>query len=435
MINRELKCKTRTAALIAVFAAVALTIFLPVSLPAIRAATQSQVYESVAKAFEYLKQCQQEDGGFGEPGTSSSEKLTAWAVCSIAAGGGDPGKWTKGGSSPIDYLSKSANKAAKLTDFSSLCIAVSAAGKDPRDFGGLDLVGRIKSNLKPNGQIGSMINEHMWALIALAAAGERIPDASLEWLAARQNIDGGFGYSEQSGSDPDDTGAAIQALVASGMERENPVIKRALVYLKFCQAEDGGFSWQTEASNVASTAWALQGIWATGEDPNSESWKSSSGNTPIDYLLSMQKEDGHFRHSRNLDSYPCWMTVQVIPALLRKPFPITSKKEQGGTPPPYSTGSATGTLNDDESTAGEQESENDDIKNEDSIAKGSSNRLEGDSPEENHSVETLSLNNRQKILKSTDKTESGFGFFITACLGYGALLLLAYMIISAIYAS
>ena len=65
------------------------------------------------------------------------------------------------------------------------------------------------------------------------------------------------------------TGAAIQALVAAGRGRAPRRVEKALAYLRDAQRPDGGFpEFPGEAeSNVASTAWAVQGIWAAGENP------------------------------------------------------------------------------------------------------------------------------------------------------------------------
>ncbi len=405
-----------------------------------RACAQNAIGQSVAKALMYLKTRQQDDGGFAEPGSQSSEKLTAWAVCAISAAGFDPKNFLTNEISPIDYLSKRAKSASRLTDFSVLCLAVSAAGENPKSFGGVNLVSKIKSNLNPDGHIGSMINDHTWALIALAAAGEPVPKTAVEWLAARQNIDGGFGYSEQSGSDPDDTGAVIQALVASGMEKSDQVIKRAVMYLRFCQAEDGGFSWQGEASNVASTAWAVQGLAASGEDPGSESWRSSEG-TPIEYLLSMQEEDGHYRHSQNLDSYPCWMTVQVIPALLKRPFPIVRPEHQNDIPAPSYSAGANAQDEEEEiygSSADEEgftEDEQEDVTvEEESSISGDSSRSRDRSPQDSSNGKLATAGSEFQEAVAAREKKGSFELFLALCLGYGGLMLFAYLVISALYA-
>jgi Prenyltransferase and squalene oxidase repeat len=166
-----------------------------------------------------------------------------------------------------------------------------------------------------------MVNEHCWSVLALAAAGETLPEASRNWLAAQQNLDGGYGYAAGTASDPDDTGSALQALIASSEPGNSNTVSRAVSFLHFCQSPDGGFYYQGGESNVASAAWAVQGLVAAGQDVKSSAW-APSGKSPSDYLLSMQQADGHFRYTNSADTNPAWMTAEVIPALLGKPFPI-----------------------------------------------------------------------------------------------------------------
>lgn len=277
--------------------------------------------DEVQRALDYLGGRQQADGGFAEPGQSSSDTLTAWVVSAIAAAGEDPGSWRRSGNSPIDYLSSGAGSLSNLTDLERSCLAVCSAGGDPRAFGGRNLVAGITGQIGNDGHLGTMINEHCWGLIALAAAGETVPESCRSWLTSKQNIDGGFGFNEGSASDPDDTGAALQALMATGESADSSTVSRALTYLQFCHSSDGGFYWQTTTSNVASTAWAVQGISATGEDPDSASW-SKSGKTPLDFLKRQQQSDGHIKYSADSDSHPAWMTAESIPALLKKPYPL-----------------------------------------------------------------------------------------------------------------
>lgn len=296
------------------------------------------VSNSVKKGLDYLKGRQQSDGGFAERGSSSSDELTAWVVAGIKSAGVDPSSWRKSGKTPIDCLAAHARGWTKLTDLEKACLAVSSAGADPRSFGGRNLVADIKSHAGADGHIGGMVNDHCWGVIALSAAAEPLPAGAREWLVARQNIDGGYGYSGDSGSDPDDSGAALEALIAAGEDAKGNTVSRVLSYLHFCQAPDGGFSFQTDESNVGSTAWAVQGILAAGQNPLADDWKSG-GRTPVDYLSAMQQSDGHFRFSKSNDTNLVWMTAETIPALMSKAYPL--KKDSPA--PSKTTGPAAST--------------------------------------------------------------------------------------------
>ena len=100
------------------------------------------------------------------------------------------------------------------------------------------------------------------------------------------------------------TGAAVQALVAAG--RRGSV--RWTAGSTICatpQAPDGGFPALPgePESNVASTAWAVQAIWAVGENP--ETWLTGGGaesEEPLDFMESLQEPDGHIRWKRSDDT-------------------------------------------------------------------------------------------------------------------------------------
>ena len=313
--------------LIALFMAIALvsSVVAPVLL-SVGSSRVAAAGETVGKTLDYLRGRQRTDGGFAEPGRGSSDQLTAWVVCAIAAAGEDPNSWLVAGKSPLDFLSSHAGDWTTLADLERSCLAVVSAGADPRSFGGRNLVAEISGQIKSDGHLGDMINDHCWGLIALAAAGEPIPESCRNWLVSMQNIDGGFSYAPESASDPDDTGAAMQALRAAGEAPDGNAMERAASFLRFCQSSDGGFCWQSTTSNVASTAWAVQGLSAAGEDLDSTAW-SRSGKTPLDFLRDMQQADGHIKYSNTSDSDPAWMTAEAVPALLGKPFPLSSTPE------------------------------------------------------------------------------------------------------------
>jgi len=323
----------RLAALILVAALVVLLAApLAVAQEAQSSATEVGGGSSVPNALDYLKSRQQPDGGFAEPGSKSTDELTAWTICGVCASGEDITTWKKSGRSPLDFLAADVGSLSKLTDIEKACLAVCSAGGDPRSFGGRNLVDEISLRMATDGHIGDMTNEHSWGVIALAAAGVKLPDGARTWLEARQNIDGGFGYGSGAASEPDDTGAALQALIAAGDSSTSNAVTRALSYLHFCQADDGGFTYQSRESNVGSTAWAVQGISAAGQDASSSAWASSAGKTPFDYFASMQQSDGHFRYMTSVDTNLAWMTAETIPALYKKAYPynVTAASSQSG---------------------------------------------------------------------------------------------------------
>lgn len=287
------------------------------------AATDS---ERVTKALDYLHACQNTDGGFAEKDAASSEALTAWAIIAIASAGEDPNAWKVKGVSPVQYLSKRSASWKQTTDVARTVLAAVAARKNPRDFGGVDLVGKLRSTAVPVGSdaehLGPYINSHIWAMIALKAAGEKPSSKHAEWLMGQQNSDGGWGWAAGLPSDSNDTAAALQALAAAGVSPSSTAVTRALTYLRARQGSDGGFAYSAgSASDVNSTAWVVQGLIAAGQNP--ATW-TKNGRSPLTYLRKLQSSSGYVRFAASASPNPLLSTVQAVPALGLKPFPVAA---------------------------------------------------------------------------------------------------------------
>lgn len=278
--------------------------------------------QAVRTSLDYLHSCQKDDGGFGEAGRESSPGTTSWAIMAAVAAGEDPRTWEKNGNSTLDYLrSMNDEILAKggTVDIARTILTLVAVGEDPRAFSGTDYVAELKSRVKSDGQAGDHVYTTIWTIIALASAGE---DArtSTGWLMSQQNADGGFPWTPGAESDPDDTGAALEALAAAGVQRDAAAVQSALAYLKGMQQENGGFHYGgTSATNAASDAWVVQGIVAAGDNP--ASWKVN-GTSVVDHLAGLQNPDGSFRYTTYVTDNPCSMTASAIPALLGRPYPI-----------------------------------------------------------------------------------------------------------------
>ena len=67
------------------------------------------------------------------------------------------------------------------------------------------------------------------------------------------------------------------------------------------------------SSDAQSTAWAIQAFLAGGKQP---------GRAAFRYLASLRRPDGSYRYSKRYAVTPVWVTSQVLPALVRKPFPL-----------------------------------------------------------------------------------------------------------------
>ena len=280
---------------------------------------------SVSRALDYLHACQRSDGGFAEKTkTASADAVTAWAIVGIAASGEDPRTWRVEGHSPVDFLARGSSSWSATSDFARTTLAVVAAHENPRSFAGVDLVAQILADVHDRGddgdQIGAYVNSHVWGMIALEAAGHDVSGAETTWLLKQQNVDGGWGWAPSVSSDTNDSAAAIEALVASGQSPSSSAIKRALAYLRSRQAADGGFLYQNGSqSDADSTAWVMQALAAGGQ--SAASW-TSHGKTPAARLRTLQGSDGSIAYSGSARTNPLLVTVQALPALAGRPFPL-----------------------------------------------------------------------------------------------------------------
>ena len=120
-----------------------------------------------------------------------------------------------------------------------------AAGVSPRDVGGRDLVAELAAKRRRNGAFDGRVNTTAFAILALRAAGRSTSSVPVRsagrWLAGQANRDGGFNFGGRGGpSGIDDTGAALQGLVAAG-RKGTKTVRRAARFILKKQNPDGGF--------------------------------------------------------------------------------------------------------------------------------------------------------------------------------------------------
>jgi hypothetical protein len=289
----------------------ATAVVLLLAFAALAAAPPRAEASSTSRALAYVEGAQNSDGGFGAaPGQSSAQLYTGWAMLGLAAGGANPAGVKSHGASPIDFTGDHAGELNDTGELERTILALAASGASPRNFRGRNLVAELGRRRKSNGSIGGTVNLTAFGILALRAAGSGGTSGAAAWIARQQNRDGGFGFAPHAGSDPDDTGAVMQALAAAG--RRGP-LRAAVAYLKRAQNRDGGFG-QAEGreSNAQSTAFAVQGLVAAHRDPS----------RAIRYLASLQTGSGMVRYSRSSSQTPVWVTSQALLAFARKTFPL-----------------------------------------------------------------------------------------------------------------
>jgi prenyltransferase beta subunit len=257
---------------------------------------------SLGRGASYLLARQQSDGGFAEPGASSSYGLTAWTVLGLAASGRAPIQ----AQAAADYMAQA--PALQVTDLELHLLAVAALGQDTSQLA--DELERLR---QPSGAIGTALNSTYWGAIAFKAAGRNPGKATVRYLLRAQRKSGGWSWSLRAAPDAGDTAAAIQALRAAGASARSAPITRGVRFLRRCQNKDGGFGVAPgSASDAQSTAWAIQALLAARSEPGKA----------VFYLKKLQRRDGSFRYSARYVTTPTWVTAQVLCALARRPFPF-----------------------------------------------------------------------------------------------------------------
>ena len=281
---------------------------------------------SLSPELSYLSSAQSSDGGFGAArGQGSSELYTAWAAMGLAAAGHNPANVRHGGRSVLDALRAEASTLRGLGDAERTILAAHACGASAYSFAGRNLVTEVLRARGADNSFDRQVNLTAFAVFALRAVGHSPGFAAIReaagWIERQQNSDGGFSFGVRgSPSDVDDTGTALQALVDAGA-RNARILGAAADYLIRSQNLDGGFPQQYGGeSNAQSTAWAVQGLIASGRNPSALRRRGSR--SPIGYLESLLAPGGSIRYSRTGSQTPVWVTAQALIALAGKTFPV-----------------------------------------------------------------------------------------------------------------
>jgi energy-coupling factor transport system substrate-specific component len=254
----------------------------------------------------YLLSAQNSDGGFGaSPGSASSQLYSGWAALGLASAGYKPEDVRHGGQSVATYLLAGERSDGDPGSIERTILALRAAGLPVSA-----LAGRLEARIRPNGSVSNQVNLTAFAILALRAAGVSPSARTIAWLSHQEDADGGFNFAIRGGSsDIDDTAAALEALGSASPAR-------AVHFIDAHENRDGGFPSQSPGgSNAQSTAWAVQGLLASGTPV------ASLGH-PLGYLRSLIAPDGHVRYSHGSDETPVWTTAEALMALNAKPLPL-----------------------------------------------------------------------------------------------------------------
>ncbi|TMK59114.1 MAG: hypothetical protein E6G51_00205 [Actinobacteria bacterium] len=273
---------------------------------------------SVTRAANWLVAQQRSSGGFGPSAErDAGAEMTSWVMLALAASGRNPLDVTSGGKSPVDFLRNHRDEVKDAGDVARTILALAAAGVDPRSFGGEDLVDRLVAQRRSNGSYQGWPGTSAYAVLALRAAGANdAATPTVEWLRKVQGREGGWGNEPDSESTPEITGAVLQVLTPGSKAADD-----ALAYLRKSKRPNGGFAPGNNLSaNAQATAWASEGLLATGKDPAG----FGSGKSSFTYLRNLQTDEGYFLQSPNLESSPVWVTSDALVALSGNHLPIAA---------------------------------------------------------------------------------------------------------------
>ena len=285
--------------------------------PAARAAPADEA-EAVGRALHWLEAQQRPSGGFAaDSGREAGAEMTCWTMLALAAAGRNPLDVTAGGKSPVDFLRSHSEEIRDAGDIARTILALEAAGVDPRGFAGENLVERLLSQRRQNGSYQRWPGTSAYAVLALRAAGANDATAkTVDWLRKVQGDDGGWGNNPGDAATSEITGAVLQVLTP-GSEASD----RALAYLRKVKRPNGGFTpGRNLAANAQATAWASQGLLATGKDPAS----FGPGKSSYAYLRDLQADDGHFLQAPGQEASPVWVTADVVVPLAGAHLPISA---------------------------------------------------------------------------------------------------------------
>ena len=288
------------------------------------ATTQEQAIED---ALAWLRTQMADDGSFDPTETG----ITIDAILAIYAAGEDPNSWKSDtGNSPVDYLASQviAYTVASTSKASKAALGAVAANRDPRDFGGMDLIAEVTGYYSPTtGMYGTSTWDQALSMMALSAAYETIPTKATQTLTSSQQSDGGwFYYDGGPGWDKtnvDNTGLCMQALIAAGIPLTDTAIISATNFISDSQTSSGGFPGWDDSDAAPTTAMGIQGLIAAGVSPFTDTFTISDTNPitdPLTALMELQTPQGDF------GGYNAVMaTAQAIPGLVGRHMPMRGR--------------------------------------------------------------------------------------------------------------
>ena len=271
------------------------------------------------------------------PGSFGPASTTSDAILAIAAVGQNPDgpAWTLDGQSVVaamealvpSYVDRSGNRSAEAAKSAR---AAMAAGRDPRSFGGLNLIARIESYYNPETgrYYDTWLYRHNLAVLALHEAGATVPAAAWQTLVDEQHESGGWGWAfGATVADVDSAGLTMRTLADVGYPLESAVYEAARQFLDEMQLPDGALPDRksADAGNSNSMALAMRGILSSGHDPRDIPFLQMTSEgalvSLLDVLLTYQEDSGAIIFTRHIPESRLLASLDSVPVLMME-FPV-----------------------------------------------------------------------------------------------------------------
>ncbi len=260
----------------------------------------------VSDGFDYLVSAQDQNGGWGSPGQTIDSMLA------FAVSGWDPNTILVDSATPEEFLIQNLQEflSSGPDAVGKMILASVISGKDPTNFGGVDLIQTLQDAFDPElYAYGDPQNtwHQSFALLGLSAAKQEIPEGSVETLINLQHSNGGWSYNAELDTSPDTTALVIQSLMASGMPNDHESIQNAANFLRKEQYGDGGWG------DSSTTGYVIMAINALGQSMGD--WVKENGKTPIHDLFTYQNLNGAFYFNPDYPDDSLMSTTTALIAL------------------------------------------------------------------------------------------------------------------------
>jgi hypothetical protein len=297
--------------------------------------TEQQAQDSADAAVTWF--ATQQDAASGELSGFGGD----WAMIALAGAGVNAADFQAGPTDPSvqDFFHQSWDwfgPGDLATDQERAILAGEAGGIQTAKLNSSRNVVAKLATLYDGSQLGStaLVNDDIFGLLALDYAGAvdaispSIATAVRDAQTTQTPGAAGWGFASTPNQNPDVdmTGAGIAALCAAGADPSDPAVANAIDWLETKQDDsNGGIVSSFFGANADSTAWVVNGLRQCGVDPQGPEWTTTTGKTPLDFLLTLQLPSGAIAWTPGDTFENLYATQDAVTALVGDGF--------GATPP------------------------------------------------------------------------------------------------------